>query len=64
MYKTIADTKSEAFEVAQNRLIRQISDAARIDCTETCFVGKGDVAFSQYEKSIAYSDELSKRVFW
>lgn len=64
VYKTIVDTRSEAFEVAQDRLIRQISDAARIDCTETCFVGKGDVSFSQYEKSISFSEELSKRVFW
>lgn len=64
MYKTIADTKNEAFDVSLNRKIRHISEASRIDRYPTNFLGRGDVSFSEYKKSIEFSDELSKRTFW
>ena len=65
MYRVIADTKAAAFDTEQNRKIRQISNNMKSDFSETSFLcSETDVPFSAYQKSIEFSDELSKRTFW
>ena len=64
MYKVIADAKAEQFNIRMNSEIKHISESAHSNIYPTTFLGREDVPFSAYKKSIEFSDELSKRTFW